>query len=307
MRIITISFTIIWLFHGYCATGQEFRILCTHPVLKDWVAQIAGSECLVENVMDEHADPHTFEPSPKVLKKISEADVVVTSGTYLESWMAKVQDNNLVKGLLFSCVEQVKLEKAYFKHSGELDPHFWLDIENAIHFTRAFSDFFKRHTLLDPKKLVENGTAFEERLTQLKSLCRQRMANEMPEGISMASIYPGFQYFAKSMGWVEAYQDWIYLCEEEEDPTPRQWSEIRSLIGEKGINVILSDSHTSKALVNMFNEIKDVTLVPDLIIESLHGDNHQHLTYESMFMTNINTILSHLGKTSVAILSDSKA
>jgi len=102
-----------------------------------------GSNVELVMILPFGVDPHSFEPTPKLMAKISKSDLVVYNGAGLEPWT----DGFEFSGKVIDMSKHVKLKKlgAHHHHHGahklgSLDPHYWLDINNMIKATNLITD-----------------------------------------------------------------------------------------------------------------------------------------------------------------------
>ena len=64
------------------------------PLLADLVRAVGGDRVDVTVVVPPGAEPHTFEPTPSLMVKLSQADLYVMNGAGLEFWMDKLLETN---------------------------------------------------------------------------------------------------------------------------------------------------------------------------------------------------------------------
>ncbi|GAB6933141.1 metal ABC transporter substrate-binding protein [Calditerricola satsumensis] len=95
--------------------------------------QIGADRVEVHNLVPPGAEPHEFEPTPKDVVKLSEADVFVYNGAGFERWIDEVLDavdtSNMV---IVQAAEHVRLLPN--------DPHVWLDPLRAKAIAQAIRD-----------------------------------------------------------------------------------------------------------------------------------------------------------------------
>ena len=84
------------------ATSQgTISIATSIPLLQDIVAAIAGDHADVFSVMPAASDPHTWEPNPEDMVRLSESDAFVYFGANLEpfvesgGWHQTVEESGL--------------------------------------------------------------------------------------------------------------------------------------------------------------------------------------------------------------------
>jgi zinc transport system substrate-binding protein len=85
-------FLILVMLLGTFVSAQPNIVVSIHPYF-DIVRQIAGETANVTRMLPVGASPHTFDPSPRDLRRIAEADLVIVNGGYgIDSWLLRLID-----------------------------------------------------------------------------------------------------------------------------------------------------------------------------------------------------------------------
>lgn len=71
--------------------GKPLVFASFYPVY-DLVDTVAGDTVKLEAFMPLDKDPHLWEPTPRDMKRLSEADLLVVNGANLEKWLDQVED-----------------------------------------------------------------------------------------------------------------------------------------------------------------------------------------------------------------------
>ncbi|MBI2913755.1 MAG: zinc ABC transporter substrate-binding protein, partial [Chloroflexi bacterium] len=62
---------------GPAGTGEEkLKVVTSLGIFADFVRQVGGDRVDVTSVIPSGADPETFEPSPRDIRDVTEADIV---------------------------------------------------------------------------------------------------------------------------------------------------------------------------------------------------------------------------------------
>lgn len=114
--------------------GERLRVGVTINSLKDFTEAIGGDKVEVFSIIPDGSDAHDFDPKPKDLSDLINANVFVYNGLEMEEWIDSVL--NTVEGKNVKVVEASKgiepikvLEEEHI-HGGD-DPHVWLSLDNA--------------------------------------------------------------------------------------------------------------------------------------------------------------------------------
>lgn len=134
--------------------SNKLKVVTTVYPLYDFARNIAGETADVYLLLPPGSDPHTWEPKPSDIKKVSDADLFIYIGADLEPWMESVKEVLDEKTRVIDSSSLVTLIKAdehlaeehdeehleeEHEH-GEYDPHIWLDFNNDIKIVTKISD-----------------------------------------------------------------------------------------------------------------------------------------------------------------------
>lgn len=112
---------------------EKLTVCTTLYPYQFFVEQIGADRVAVHNLVPPGAEPHDFEPSPKDVVKLSEADVFVYNGAGFERWIDEVLDAvDTANMVIVEAAERVPLLPN--------DPHVWLDPLRAKAIAQAIRD-----------------------------------------------------------------------------------------------------------------------------------------------------------------------
>jgi len=131
-------------------------VAVTTFALYDVVKHIGAKSIEIVNIIPFGVDPHSFEPTPKLMAKIERADLIFYSGAGLEPWVhGFVFQNKAIDVSKYVNLRHLgKNEFEYHEHHDEqcahsdIDPHYWLDFDNMKKITHLVADEL---TALQPK------------------------------------------------------------------------------------------------------------------------------------------------------------
>ncbi len=116
----------------------QLRAVTTLPLFADFARQVGGDRIDAVALLPSGADPHTFQPSPRDVQRITEADLVIVNGLGLEAPMLQLIEPNLRgDATLLRLAEEAIAAGA--SAIGE-NPHLWLDVANAGEYARIVRD-----------------------------------------------------------------------------------------------------------------------------------------------------------------------
>lgn len=158
------------------------QVVTTLFPLYDFARTIAGDKAQVTMLLPPGVEPHTFEPKPEDMIKISRAGLFVYTSKYMEPWAEKIITgiNNKVLRVV-NAGERVKYRAGAVKDEHEhgqmgMDPHVWLDFTNAAIMVDTICDGF---VVADPRNAGvyrQNAETLKMRLTELDLRYRKSLS-----------------------------------------------------------------------------------------------------------------------------------
>jgi zinc transport system substrate-binding protein len=226
---------------------SEIRVRTFVSILPyaSFVERIGGDFVHVEVLVKPGSNPHLFEPTPRQMVALGEADVYFGIGfPFEERIMKKVKGAN--PNLLFvktdegisrrpldaplSRIEEMDAHR-HEHEAGILDPHIWLSyreiLVQAKNITKGLSAADPAHEAAYKKNFDRFTDELERVHKRLKKLF------EPYRGRSFIVFHPAFGYFADTYGLVQ-----VPIEIEGKSPTPRQIELLIEHARGKNVNII---------------------------------------------------------------------
>ena len=73
--------------------GRKLKVAATLFPYYDFVRQVAGDQVELSLVIPAGMDSHSFEPTPRDIRTMQEADVIIANGGAMEHWVDQVVDS----------------------------------------------------------------------------------------------------------------------------------------------------------------------------------------------------------------------
>jgi zinc transport system substrate-binding protein len=234
LSLLTLPFTGCERSKGTPAGQKRLTVITTLFPLFDFARNVGGDRADVSLLLPPGVEPHSFEPRPRDILRINEADVFVYTGSFMEPWAG-----TLIKGIdrqkvvvVDSSEGAVLLSQTHTgeaghdgHHDGEKeakDPHIWLDLGNARKMVdNIVAGFVKK----DPahKEFYEgNARAYEARLQALDEKFKQGLADCKTRLFVHGGHY-AFNYLARryNLNYVS-----VYGFSPNAEPSPKHVAEI---------------------------------------------------------------------------------
>ena len=283
-------------------SGKEFNILATTPMLGEFVKQVAGEDVYVQVLMPYAVDPHTFEPSPKDVAKINEADLVFYVGLKYENIALRKLLKNSVKSEHSLIEIGSKVNAIKFKHDdhddedkhddhdhGTLDPHFWFDPNRVA---LAVGEIKKELINLDPENRSSYELSANSYVEKLKELDEQidALIQTIPvDNRKIVTTHESLGYLENRYG-LEVLVTVIPNITTEDGVTPKQLVEVIEEIKEHEIKVIFLETESPTKSAEIVAKETNARLVSGLWVETFKVNQ----SYIDFLKTNVDLIVENL-------------
>ena len=200
-----------------CKKAEEkpavgLQVVTTLFPLYDFARTIAGDKAQVTMLLPPGVEPHTFEPRPEDMIRISRAGLFVYTSKYMEPWAEKIItgiDNKKLR--VVNAGERVTYQPAMAEHehghkeSGEhdghhdqkiMDPHIWLDFANAALMVDTILDGFVAADPANAAVYRQNAEPLKKRLAALDLRYRDILSSCSTKKILHGGHY-AFGYLAR--------------------------------------------------------------------------------------------------------------
>lgn len=270
--IIMIAFFILFLMMtkrtGEVQNAEAVpRVALSTFSLYDITKNIAGDTLEAFMILPFGVDAHSYEPTPKQILKLHKSSLVVYSGAGLEPWIKGFEFKNRVIDMSRH-VELKELGGHSHEHDhghdeadNNLDPHYWLDIQNMIKATQKISKELIEMFPSNRELYVKNTQNYIDMLNKLDREYKERLSSCKLNTIVVN--HNAFSYLSNRYGFeVEALSG----LSPDAEPSAKAMSNLIEHVKEHKLKSIFFESFVSdKAIRSIANEAKvDVDVLQPL-------------------------------------------
>jgi ABC-type Zn uptake system ZnuABC Zn-binding protein ZnuA len=268
-KSIWIGFIILTACQASTPSGIEpvedsgIKVLVVESFLADIVQNIAGDRLDVEILIPPGADPHTFQPTPQDVAKISNSQVLIINGVGLEEWLQEVLDNAGGERLVIEAARGLSENT-----SRPGDPHFWLDPNYVVHYAEEIRDGF---TQIDPAGeavYAQNTTDYIDQLQELDAWIADQVEQISPERRMLVTNHESFGYFADRYGFT-IIGTIVPSVSTGSSPSAQQMVALIEAIKATNTPAIFLESGTNPELAEQVAREADVKVIKDLLTHSI--------------------------------------
>ncbi|GFO69792.1 periplasmic divalent manganese/zinc-binding lipoprotein [Geomonas limicola] len=237
------------------ARGARLSVVTTLYPLYDFTRAVAGDKAEVRLLLPPGIEPHSFEPKPEDMVRVSKADVVVYTNEAMEPWAVKMLKSLTSKPVVVDASKGVELKPAVpvadqeqeHQHQGGKDPHIWLDFGNAQIMVQNIADGLSSKDPANRSFYQANAQAYQQELKKLDDEYRQGLSHCQKREFLHGGHY-AFAYLARRY-------DLKYLSAQavnpDAEPTPARIAALVKEMRANGLKYIFCEELLSPATAEM--------------------------------------------------------
>ncbi len=284
--------------------GEGVQVLASIYPLAYVASQVGGDLVTVSTATPAGTDPHSVELSPRQLRDVGDADLVVYLGGFQAAVDEAIAERAPEHALDVAAVADLRPlpDGAADEHEeeddhadegadehGNLDPHFWLDPERLAAVGHAVAEAL---TEADPA----NAATYEANADTLAADL-DALDEELATGLATCSSdvvvtsHAAFGYLTERYGLRQVSVSGI---DPEGEPSPARIREVREAIADLGVTAVFTEPLADPAVA--------ATLAEDLGTDVLeldpldsHDDGDGAPDYREVMTTNLDALRSGLG------------
>ena len=285
--------------------APKLKVVTSFSVLADLAQKIGGQYVEVNTLVDWDEDAHVFHPSPKDIKYLSRADLLLINGLGFEGWIERLVSSSKFKGQLVTTTSGVDVitheEDGSHEHDHghghdndqtlATDPHAWQSLSAVKVYVgnilNALIELDSKHE----KYYLGNAAQYLEKLDALAIETKTKMAKLSDAQRNIVIPHNAFAYLARD------YDLHVYSLKglsSEAEASAAQIAQVIRKIKAENIQAVFSETTADKRLIKLVQQETDALMGGALISGAL--SRNLAPTYLDMMRYNIDTIITALSE-----------
>ncbi len=283
-------------------SAQLPQVIASTTIVGDVVKTIAGDTIELTILLSPGTDPHTFEPSPQDLSKISDANLLFLNGAGLEELMEPLIANasgsektiHLSDGivLLEGSGEDIHAATESSSTHPTGDPHVWTDPNNILVWVDAVEVALSELNSAEAAAYQANAAQYRADLESLDEWIQAEVAQIPAQNRKLVTDHLEFTYFAKRYGFTLTGAV-IPNYSTSAETSAQDLAALEDVIRAQGVQAIFVGNTTNPDLAQQVAEDTGVQLV-SLLTGSLTEPGGAASTYLDYMRYNVNAITQAL-------------
>ena len=266
-------------------------ILTTTTILADVTRNVVGDRFSVGSLLPAGTDPHSYQPTPQDMAKISKSKVLVVNGAEYEQFLGSLMEN--AKGQRPVIEASAGLRVITDPQDGtSIDPHLWMDPNNVITYVENIRDGLAEFDPDGAEVYELNANAYIAQLQDLDAWINGQITQIEPPRRVLVTNHEALGYFAERYGF-RVVGAVIESFSADASPSAQQMAALVEQIKLFEVPAIFLDASDNPDLAQQIAAETGVKVVTDLHFESLtNGDPAG--TYIDMMKYDVTKIIEAL-------------
>lgn len=276
------------------AKSGKLRVIAAETFLADIAQNVAGDRLTVDALMPIGLDPHGFEPTPKDIARVSEADIIILNGRGIEASIQQYVDSAKSAGQTVIVATEGLTSRPTAQHEGEEgDPHFWLDPNEVIHYVENIRDGLAAADPDGAGQYAQNAAAYIVKLQELDGWIREQVAQIPTENRQIVTNHESLGYFADEYGFTIA-DTIVPNVSPTTSPSAQELAALIEHIRQNKVRAIFLETGSNPQLANQVASETGIKVVSTLYSHSVSAANGPAPTYIDMVRYNTRAIVDAL-------------
>jgi len=274
---------------GVVGARAELKVASLSTITTEIAESVGGPAVRVTRLVKPGMDPHDFQPSPRDVREVEDADLVLLSGKGMEGYLTKLEDavGNKVKFVDVGA----EMPTLTLEEDGRVveDPHWWHSIANMKSATSVVRRQFVAADPPNKALYMKTAAAYQAKLTDLEKWVRQQVAELARDQRKLVTSHDALQYFAQEYGFK------IYAIEgvsTEDQPSSKKVTDLINTIRTQQVKAVFFESIANPKVITEITRETGAKIGGELFVDGL-GEKEAS-TYSDMVRHNIQTIVKNL-------------
>jgi len=278
----------------------RLSVVTTVSPITSLVENIGGNRIRLEGIIPEGVNSHTYEPAPSVARLITEADLIVMNGLFLEEPALNMAEANkkdeaviLTLGDKTVSPEQWQFDFSFPATQGRPNPHLWPDPILGLKYAELIRDELSRLDAENADYYSANFEKFKSRIDELDRGIVTSIQTVAEGNRRLLTYHDSWAYFALRYGLsiIGAVQPSDFS-----EPSARDVAELIDQLRELDVPAIFGSEVFPSPVMEQIAKEGGANFIDKLRDDDLPGSpgDARH-SYLGLMLTNMEIMIEALG------------
>jgi manganese/iron transport system substrate-binding protein len=230
------------------SSSGKVRVVTSAELFADFIRNVGGDRVQVTALIPADADPHTYEPVPRKVQDVANADLIAINGVDLEATLMSLINNNVRKG-----VPVIEMSAGLPIIGGDTsepagNPHLWMDPQNVVHYVEQVRDGLIKIDPAGEATYTANAAAYVQQLNALDKEIASAISSIPPDKRKLVTFHDSFPYFAQRYGLTIVG---TVVESPASEPSARAMASLEDKIRNENIEIVFKEPELNTQLLEM--------------------------------------------------------
>lgn len=302
-KLIALALAVLTAMTVLCSCAEEntadsgkLSIVTTIFPYYEFSREIAGDKALVTQLIPVGSEIHDYEPTPKDILKINNADIFIYNGGESDEWVENVLKsiNSDVKVMcMFDYADLLYEEDINHNKGDEYDEHIWTSISNDKKLVKAISEEIIKTDSANKTFYSTNTASYLNKLDNLDNSFKKAVRSSSHKPMVVADRFP-LLYFVKEYN-IE-FESAFPGCTSETQPSIKTVTKLIDYVREHNVPVVFHIDNSSDSLARTICEDSNAVIKTFYSMHNITRDQFEAgTTFISLLELNLSSIKEALG------------
>ena len=276
---------------SHAATDERLRVATTFTIIADLAKNVAGDAADVVSITRPGAEIHNYQPTPRDLLRVRDADVVLWNGLGLERWFEKfiARVKNATDVVVSEGVEPLAIRDG--PYVTQPNPHAWMSPDDVSIYVRNIEVALSQADPQNAQLYQQNADDYLKQVEAVVVDINERLAGVPESKRWLASTEGAFSYLARQFNLQEIY---LYPINADGQGTPKQVKAMIDAVRLNNIPVVFSESTGSDKPARQVARDTGAAYGGVLYVDSLSEADGPVPTYLDLLRVTTETVVKGL-------------
>lgn len=269
----------------------DIKVATSFTVIADMARNVGGDTVEVVSITKPGAEIHGYEPTPRDIVGVADADLVLWNGLNLELWFEQFLSNlgDIPAVTVSDGIDPISIAEGSYE--GMPNPHAWMGLENAQVYVDNIATAFAEADPDNAEAYAANAESYKAELRDTIQPLRDRIA-AIPEAERWLVTCEGaFSYLARDFGMKELY---LWPMNADSVGTPQQVRRVVDGVRDNDIPAVFCESTVSTRPAEQVARESGAAFGGVLYVDSLSAADGPVPTYLDLLRVTSETIAEGL-------------
>ncbi len=279
-------------FLASCRSADEegAEVVATTTHVADLTRNVAGDRLEVHGILAPDSDPHDYEPRPSDATALAGAELIVTSGGEVDSWVDELIESSGADAPVIALFDGAPIIRS---EGGEEDPHWWQDPRNAMAAVETIRDELAAADPGSAGAYAANAASYIRQIERTDRLVAGCMRFLPGDARKLVTAHDSLGYLADRYD-IEVVGAAVPALSTQAQPSTGETSDLVELIEREGVRAVFPEAGLSPDLERTIASEASVEVGAPLYADSLGEAGTAGDTYLGAFMANASALVENL-------------